>query len=56
MIVTQTNLYIVEKSKANTDTNKDEIEKFLDIQMLMSIMKMPRYDMYWSQEQKKVAE
>ena len=28
---------------------KDEIEKLLAVQMLMSIVKMPRFEMYWSE-------
>ena len=50
MVVKQTNFCSVEKSGASINTNKDKIEKFLSIQMLMSIVKMPRYGMYWSQE------
>ena len=49
MLVKQTNLYSVEKSGVNIKTNKDEIEKLLAVQMLMSIVKMPRYKMYWSE-------
>lgn len=48
--VKQITLYSVGKSGASINTNKDEIERFCGIQMLMSIVKMPRYDMYWSQE------
>ena len=40
MIVKQTNLYSVEKSGPSINTNKNEIEIFLGIQMLMSIVKM----------------
>ena len=40
MIVKQTNLYSVEKSGASINTNKNEIEIFLGIQMLMPIVKM----------------
>ena len=50
MVVKKINLCSVEKSGASINTNKDEIGKFLGIQMLMSIVKMPRYGMYWSQE------
>ena len=50
MIVKQITLYSVEKSGASINTNKSEIERFRDIPILMSIVKMPRYDMYWSQE------
>ena len=50
MIVKQIALYSVEKSGASINTNKNEIERFRDIPILMSIVKMPRYDMCWSQE------
>ena len=50
MIVKQITLYSVEKSGASISTNKNEIETFRGIPILMSIVKMRRYDMYWSQE------
>ena len=40
MIIKQTNLYSVENSGATINTNKDKTEKFLGIQMLMSMVKM----------------
>ena len=46
MIVKQTNLYNLERLGASINTNKDEIEKFLGIQMLMLIVKMPTHDKY----------
>lgn len=46
MIVKQTDLYIVDKSCTSINSNKDEIEKFLAIQTLVSIMKVPMYEMY----------
>ena len=49
MLVKQTNLYSIEKSRVNINTNKDEIENLLAVQMLMSILKMPRCEMYWSE-------
>ena len=42
MLVKQTNLYSVEQSGVNINTNKDEIEKLVAVQMLMSTVKMPR--------------
>ena len=49
MLVKQTNLYSVKKSGVNINTNKDEIENLLGVQMVMSVVKMPRYEMYWSE-------
>ena len=49
MLVKQTNLYSIEKSRVNINTNKDEIENLLAVQMLMSNLKMPRCEMYWSE-------
>ena len=49
MLVRQTNLYSIEKSRVNINTNKDEIENLLAVQMFMSILKMPRCEMYWSE-------
>lgn len=46
MLVKQTNLYSIEKSEVNINTNKDENEKLLAVQMLMSIVKKPRCKMY----------
>ena len=31
-------------------TTKEEMERFIGVQMLMSIVKLPRYEMYWSLE------
>ena len=45
MLVKQTNLYRVEKSGMNINTDKDGIEKLLAVQMVMSIVKMQRYKM-----------
>ena len=50
MVVTQTNLYSVQKSGSSINTTKEEIEQFIGIQMLMSIVKLPQYEMYWSTE------
>ena len=49
ILVKQTNMYSVEQSGVKINTNKDEIEKLLAVEILMSIVKMPRYEMYWSE-------
>ena len=49
MLVKQTNLHSAEQSGVNINTYKDEIEKHITVQLLMSIVKMPRYEMYWSE-------
>ena len=50
MVVIQTNLYSVQKSGSSINTTKEDIEQFIGIQMLMSIVKLPRYEMYRSTE------
>ena len=47
MLAKQTNLYRTEKTGVNINTYKDEIEKILALQMHMSIVKMPPFEMYW---------
>ena len=47
MLVKQINLYSIEKTGVNINTYKDEIEKLLALQMHMSIVKMPPFEMYW---------
>ena len=49
-LVDQTNLYSVEKTGESIRTTKKEMEKFIEVQMLMSIVKLPRYEMHWSLE------
>ena len=49
MLVKQTNLYSVKKSGVNINTNKDEIENPFGVQMVMLVVKIPRYEMYWSE-------
>ena len=49
MLVKQTNFHSVEKSGVNISTDEDGIEKLVAVQMLMSIVTMPRYEMYWSE-------
>ena len=49
-IVEQTNLYSVQQTGSSILTTKDEIETFLGLQMKMSIVKMPNYEMYWENQ------
>ena len=49
-IVEQTNLYSVQQTGCSILTTKDEIETFLGLQMKMSIVKMPNYEMYWENQ------
>ena len=46
-LATQTNIYSVQESGKCTDTNAQEIERFIGIQMLMSIISLPSYELYW---------
>lgn len=48
-ICEQTNLYAVQKNVNSTTTNVHEIRKFLGINVLASIVKVPQYRMYWAQ-------
>ena len=49
-LVDQTNLYSMEKTGESFKTNKEGVEKFIGVQVLVSIVKRPRYEMYWSLE------
>ena len=46
----QTNLYSVQQSGKRINTTPKEIEQLIGVQMQMSIVKLPRYDMYWASE------
>lgn len=50
LIVGQTNLFSVQKSGRSITTNKDEMERFLGVQMLMGLVKLPNYHYYWKRE------
>ena len=52
LLVEQTNLYSVQQTRSNINTNKSEIEQFIGIQMLMSIVSLPAYYMYWAVDTK----
>ena len=52
LLVEQTNLYSVQQTGSSINTNKSEIEQFIGIQMLMSIVSLPAYYMYWAVDTK----
>ena len=47
-LVEQTNLYSVQKTGKSIDTNLKEMQQFIGINLLMSIVQLPSYTMYWS--------
>lgn len=49
-IAFQTNLYAQQSGKRFVPTNKEEIEAFLGINLLMGIKRLPSYRDYWSSE------
>ena len=49
-IADQTNLYAMRKKCTAISTTQGEIEQFIGMQMLMSIVQLPKYEMYWANE------
>ena len=49
-LVNETTLYSAQNSGTSITVTKDEMEQFLGIQMMMGIVKMPRYECYWATE------
>ena len=49
-LVDQTNLYSVQKTGFSIQTNKEEIEQLIGIQMRMGIVRMRRYQCFWAAE------
>ena len=47
LISEQTNLYSVQQNGKSVATNPGEIEQFIELQMYMSIVQLPIYNMYW---------
>ena len=47
-IAQQTNLYAMQKDCAAVSTSKGEIEQFIGMQMLMSVVQLPKYEMRWA--------
>ena len=52
LLVEQTNLYSVQQTGSSISTNKSEMEQFIGIQMLMSIVSLPAYYPYWAVDSK----
>ena len=52
LISEQTNLYSMQQSGESINTTPKEVEKLIGVLMQMSIVKLPRYDMYWASETK----
>ena len=50
LVVEQTNLYSTQKTGYSVNTNHDEIEQFLGMNIMMGIIQLPSYAMYWSQK------
>ena len=40
----------MQKNCAAVSTSKGEIEQFIGMQMLMSVVQLPKYEMYWANE------
>lgn len=50
LIANQTNLYSTQQFGKCVDTNRDEIETYLGIELMMGVVNMSSYIDYWSQE------
>ncbi|XP_049794505.1 piggyBac transposable element-derived protein 2-like [Schistocerca nitens] len=48
-LVEQSNLYCTQKTCASLDTNVREIKKYIGINILAGVVKMPSYRMYWAE-------
>ena len=49
-IAEQTNLYSVQQTGASIQTSKSEMEQYIGILIMMSIIKLPQIRMYWANE------
>ena len=49
-IAHQTNLYAMQEKCVAVSTSRGEIEQLIGMQMLMSVVKLPKYEMYWANE------
>ena len=49
-IVEQTNLYSVQRTGKSVGVDKNEMEKYLGILIMMSVIKLPQVRLYWSME------
>ena len=48
MLVEQTNLYSVQTTGNSIRTNIKEMEQLVEMQMMMSLIQLPSYEMYWN--------
>ena len=49
-IAEQTNMYALQQTGISLETDKDDMEQFIGILILMSVIKLPQIKMYWSKE------
>lgn len=47
-LVLQSNLYSIQKTGVSLDSNSNEMEQFIGINVISSLVKMPSYRMYWA--------
>lgn len=45
-LVEETNLYSLQKCGSNINTNLKEMQQFSGMNMLMSVVKMPKFELY----------
>ena len=50
LLAEQTKVYSVQKSGTSIGTTRDEIEQLLGMQMCMSFVRLPSYQMFWASE------
>ena len=49
-MVDNTNLYSVQKTGKSVNVTVEEMKSFIGMQIVMGIVRMPRYECYWSRE------
>lgn len=50
LMVDNTNLYSVQKTGKSVNVTVEEMKSFIGMQIVMGIVRMPRYEYYWSRE------
>lgn len=50
LIIAQTNLYSTQEFGKCIDTNHDEIETSLGVELMMGVVHLPAYTDYWAEE------
>ena len=50
LMVDNTNLYSVQKTGKSVNVTVEEMKSFIEMQIVMGIVRMPRYEYYWSRE------